>query len=156
MGRTVVWVAAVVVLGYGAYRLLMPHADARKRDASGHCVLRARVYTFGEGVAQPRRVFGMQNLEDDPWTDVQVTVSGVVTSGPNANQPTGDYDQALPAYDAAVGPKKSREIPLDDFKSSAGPRWIPMTMRVTKAHVTAHIGLETCTYDTPVPEAEAR
>lgn len=151
-GRAVLVLVIVVALGFGGYRLLKLSPDARKRDASGHCLLRARAYTFGEGTPQPRRIFGMQNLDDEDWTDVSVTISGVVTAGPNANKPSGEYTQPLPAYNAVVGTKKSREIALEDFQSGDGPRWVPMSMRVTHARITARIGAETCTYETPIPE----
>lgn len=155
MVRTLLWIVVAIAIAVGGYRLLVSHSDPRARDASGHCLLRARVYTFGEGVAQPRRVFGMQNLDDADWTDVKVTIEGVVTAGPNANQPSGPYEQALPAYDAKIAPLKTREIPLDDFRSPQGPHWVALTMRVTHAKLEAHIGAEACTFESAVPEPAA-
>jgi hypothetical protein len=151
--RTPVIVLVVLaVVGFAGYRLLMLGPDARARDANGRCLLRARVYTFGEGLPQPRRILGMQNLDDADWTDVKVDISGVVTGGTRANQPTGTYSQALPEYDSVIATKKSREIPLENFQAGDGPRWVPMSMKVTHAKVTAKIAGETCTYETAVPE----
>lgn len=156
MVRTLLWIVIAVVILAAGYRLLMIHPDARSRDAAGHCLLRARAYTDGEGAAQPRRVFGMQNLDEADWHDVKVTIDGVVAQGPNENQPTGPYDQALPAYDSTVAAHKVRELPLDDFQSAQGPRWVALTMRVRHARITAKIDAEACTVDTAIPQANAQ
>lgn len=154
MLRALLWIVVAVAIAVVGYRLLITHPDARARDAAGHCLLRARVYTFGEGAAQPRRVFGIQNLDEADWNDVKVTIDGTITTGPNANQPTGAYEQALPPYDSTVPAHKVREIPLDDFKSPEGPAWVALTMRIGHAQIAARIGAESCTFDTPVPQPQ--
>lgn len=153
MLRTLLWIVVAIVVVFAGYRLLLTRPDPRSRDAAGHCLLRARVYTDGEGTANPRRIFGMQNLDDADWADVQVTVDGIISTGLNANQPTGAYDQKLPTYASSVAAHKVREIPLDDFRSAQGPRWIPLTMRVRHAKISARIGAEACTFDSAVPQA---
>lgn len=154
MVRTLLWIVIAVVVVVAGYRLLIIHPDPRSRDAAGHCLLRARIYTDGEGTAQPRRVFGVQNMDDADWNDVKVTIDGLVTTGPNANQPTGAYEQALPTYDSTIAAHKVREIPLDDFRSSEGPRWIAMTMRVRHAKIAARIGAESCTIESALPQGQ--
>lgn len=150
-GLLIVGVIVVALAVFAGYRLLMLRTDARERDASGHCLLRARLYTFGEGQQQPRRIFGMQNMDETDWNDVQIAISGVVTAGSNTSTPTGVYTQKLPEYDSSVPAHKSREVPLDDFQSGDGPRWVAMSMRVTHAKVTAKIAGETCTYEGDLP-----
>ncbi len=152
-GLLLAGVIVVALALFAGYRLLGLRVDARQRDASGHCLLRARLYTFGEGLPQPRRIFGMQNQDDVDWTEVQIAISGRVTGGPNANSATGVYTQRLPEYDSGVAAHKSREVPLEEFQSGDGPRWVPLSMRVTHAKVTAKIAGESCSYETDVPEA---
>ena len=146
--RRLIWLAGAAILAFAGYRLLISHTDPRLRDAQGHCLLRARVYTDGEGLAQPRRVFGMQNMDEADWTDVRITIEGVGTSGSLAGKPSGPYTLTLPPYDAAVLAHKVKEVPLESFQQNDGPRWVPMTMRVRHATVQAHIGAESCTYET--------
>ena len=146
--RRLIWLAGAALLLFAAYRLLLSRADPRSRDANGHCLLRARVYTDGEGLAQPRRVFGMQNLDEAEWADVQVTIEGVGTSGSLTGQPTGAYTLTLPGYDSAVLAHKVKEVPLESFQQNGGPRWVPMTMRVRHAKIAAKIAGEACTYET--------
>jgi len=149
--RRLIWLAGATLLLFAAYRLLLSSADPRSRDANGHCLLRARVYTDGEGLAQPRRVFGMQNLDEADWADVQIKIDGVGTSGSLAGKPTGAYTLTLPGYDSAVLAHKVKEVPLESFQQSGGPRWVPMTMRVRHATIAARIGAEACTYETDLP-----
>lgn len=151
-GRLIVSLAVVAFVAWAGYQLLRRSPDGRKRDAAGHCVLRAHVYTDGEGTQNPRRIVGVQNLDELPWTDVEVTISGVSTRGGPAGQPTGPFTLRLPVTDSAVAPRKVREILLDQLQSPAGPRWIAMTMRATEATVTAKIAGEQCTYQTSLPE----
>ncbi len=146
--RRLVWFAVAALVLFAAYRLLLTHTDPRKRDADGRCLLRARVYTDGEGLAQPRRVFGMQNLDEADWADVQVTIDGIVTSGPLTGKPTGSYTLTLPGYDSAVLAHRVKEVPLESFQLGSGPRWVPMTMRVKHVAITAKIAGETCTSET--------
>ena len=149
--RALIWIVGIAIVGFMAYRLLLPSTDPRKRDEAGHCILRARVYTDGEGLPQPRRVFGMQNLDESDWHDVQVTISGVVASGAGSGRPTGDHVLRLPGYDSTVAAHKVREVPLDDFQNADGPRWVALTMRVKKAVIEARIGAEACRFEGPLP-----
>lgn len=150
--RALIWTVAVVVFLFGAWRLLLRHPDARARDAEGRCLLRARVYTDGEGTANPRRIFGMQDLDEADWTDVRITISGVGTAGVFAGKPTGTFTLELPTYNGGVSAHHTREVPLDDFASAAGPRWSSLTMRVTHAEIAGRIGAESCSIDTPLPQ----
>jgi hypothetical protein len=150
--NTLIWIAGASLLAFTAYRMLLVHPDARKRDSEGHCLLRAHVYTQGEGTGNPRRILGVQNLDEVDWTDVTLAISGVVSAGPNEGQKTGEYTQPLPAYDASIATHQRREVSLDDFQQNGGPRWTSLSMRVQHATVTAHIGGEVCRYDTAIPE----
>ena len=153
-GRVFVVAIIVAILVFVGYRMLVSRPDARARDAAGNCLLRARVYTSGEGTPGQRRIFGMQNQDNDDWTDVQIAISGVVTAGAQEGKPTGSFTDALPSYNATVEAHKSREVPLEEFQNAGGPRWVPMTMRVRHAKVTAKIGGETCTYESDLPQKE--
>lgn len=150
-GRTIVAVCILVAVVFVGYRMLLPHADARKRDAQGNCLLQARVYTDGEGSQNPRRIFGMQNLDDVPWSEVQITITGVGTAESNAGRPSGTYVLQLPLTDAAIAAHRVREVLLDEFKSAEGPRWVAMTMRVTHATINAKIAGEGCHSDVDLP-----
>jgi hypothetical protein len=139
---------AVVGLGaFVAYPLLLMHPDARKRDEAGRCLLRAHVYADAT-----RRMFGIQNLDTADWTDVEVTISGDHLAGPAAGKQTGPFVYHLPISDSSIAVHRVREITLDEFQDPAGPRWIPITMRVTAATVTGKIAGEACTVETAVPE----
>ena len=146
-GRTIVGICILVAVALVAYRMLLPHADARKRDADGKCLLQARVYTDGEGSQNPRRIFGMQNMDDAGWSEIQITINGVGTAESNAGRPTGTYVLELPLTDAAIAAHRVREVSLDEFKTAAGPRWVAMTMRVTHATINAKIAGEACRSD---------
>jgi len=149
--RALIWIGGIFLLAFAAYYLLVPTSDPRKRDESGHCILRARVYTDGEGLPQPRRVLGMQNLDEADWHDVQITIAGVVASGAAAGRPSGEHVLRLPEYDSSVPAHKVREVPLDDFQSAEGPRWVALTMRVKTVKIQARIGAEACEYDGTLP-----
>jgi hypothetical protein len=150
--NTLIWIAGASLLAFTGYRMLLVHPDARMRDAEGHCLLRAHVYTQGEGTGYPRRILGVQNLDETEWNDVAITISGVGSTGSLENRKTGDYTLKLPEYDATIGARQRREVTLDEFQQNGGPRWASMSMRVTRATITARIGGETCRYDTPIPE----
>jgi hypothetical protein len=140
------WGVAAVLLLAAGYRLILSRPDPRKRDDAGQCVLRARVYTDGEGTTNQRRILGLQNQDEADWSDVQVTINGVVTAQSGSGQPTGPHLLRLPEYNSGVATKKVREVPLEDFQSPTGPHWVPMTMRVTTVSVTAKIAGEACGY----------
>jgi len=146
-GRTIVGICIVIGVGLVGYRMFLPHADARKRDANGNCLLQAHVYTDVEGSQNPRRVLGMQNMDDALWSEVQITINGVGTAESNAGRPTGTYVLQLPLTDAAIAAHKVREVSLDEFKSAEGPRWVAMTMRVSHATIHAKIAGEACHLD---------
>ena len=149
-GRRLVVLVALAVLGFVGYRVFMASTDPRARDAAGRCLLRARVYTDGEGTAHPRRIFGLQNLDEVSWDDVSITLSGIVTDGPQKGRPSGAFVLRLPEYNSNIASKKVRELPLDDFQSASGPHWAAMAMKANTATVTARIGRETCTYTAPI------
>ncbi len=150
--RTLIWLAGASLLAFTAYRMLLVHPDARERDAAGHCLLRAHVYTQGEGTGYPRRIMGVQNLDDADWNDVAIAIQGVGSTGVLANRPTGEYGLKLPEYDATIATRQRREVPLDEFQQNGGPRWASMSMRVTHVVVTARIAGESCRYETALPE----
>jgi len=149
--RVLIWIVGIFLAGFAAYHLLGSTTDPRKRDDAGHCILRARIYTDGEGLPQPRRVFGIQNLDETDWHDVQITISGVVAGAAGGERPTGEFVQRLPEYDSTIAAHKVREVPLDDFQSSSGPRWVALTMRVRLAKIQARIGKEACSFEGTLP-----
>lgn len=150
--RTLIWLAGASLLLFTAYRMILVRPDARRRDRQGRCLLTAHVYTQGEGTGNPRRILGVQNLDDADWNDVVIAISGVGTAGSLADRKTGEYTLTLPGYNATIEVRHRREVALDDFQQNGGPRWASMSMRVTHAVVTAKVAGEACRYETAIPE----
>jgi hypothetical protein len=135
-----------LLLACGAFILLamigrlLPESTRNTINASGECVLQARV-TALNNESDNSGMLSIHNSDAAEWSNVELRVYGVWTAATKQNQPTGIFTLHEPLMGA------TNKLDLRDFRQPDGSRWVPTVMRVTGIGIDGDLRGQRCSVE---------
>jgi len=122
-------ITGMVVLGFVAFQL---KPSLQNQHVNGECRL------SGEAILTSRDALTITNRDTVSWDNAQIRIYGQITSG-SLKGPAGEHTLHREYLAPGV-----TTIPLTDFQTPEGERWIPLLMHAEGADITATLRGEHC------------